>query len=538
MRKKGFTCIAVLIIGYMCCGCVSAASFNVRSKSLKIYEKYDLKELINGYSESCTFSSSDASVAEVTKEGIVTTKKLGRATITISDGNSSNSINISSGYFNGIDLSSYNNTVNWNLVKKQGIDFVMIRAGYGWYDPEGVDYGRPFDCQVDAQLLNNMRGAIEYDIPFGVYHYSYADTLQKADQEADYLIQILDEYCAQYKDKMSLPVAYDVEEGKLKNVGKAALTNIAIRFCSRLYEAGYTPIIYANPDFLNNYLDLDKLNALAYDIWYAHWKDNIDYSNKVTISNTNLVPYMWQYSAEGSVEGANTSAGTIDLDLMYMKERVKVDVYDESGSLIDTIGADKGGKLDYYPLYQKEGYTVKFVGQDNIEINENTTFNNDSIINVVADRIAITSIKLNYNEINVDVIESSTNYELQVSSYTPEDAILNDDEIQYVSSNTEVAQVDENGKINIVGKGETKITASLKSDERIKDECIIKVNLVIKKGDITEDGIINATDAAIVLDKYKNSDATSRDFELADMNDDNLLNSTDAAIILDLYKNS
>lgn len=538
MRKKVFTCIAVLIIGYMCCGCVSAASFNVRSKSLKIYEKYDLKELINGYSESCTFSSSDASVAEVTKEGIVTTKKLGRATITISDGNSSNSINISSGYFNGIDISTFNNTVNWSLVKNQGIDFVMIRAGYGWYDPEGVDYGRPFNCQVDTQLLNNMKGAIEYDIPFGVYHYSYADTLQKADQEADYLIQILDEYCAQYKDKMTLPVAYDVEEGKLKNVGKATLTNIAIRFCSRLYEAGYTPIIYANADFLNNYLDLDKLNALAYDIWYAHWKYNIDYSNKVTISNTNLVPYMWQYSAEGSVEGANTSAGTIDLDLMYMKERVKVDVYDESGALIDTIGADKGGKLDYYPLYQKAGYTVKFVDQDNNEINENTIFNNDETINAISERIAITSIKLNYNEINVDLIESSKNYELQVSSYTPENAILNDEDIKYISSNSEVAQVDESGKITIIGKGETTITASLKSDEKIKDECVIKVNLVIKKGDITEDGIINATDAARVLDKYKNSDATSRDFELADMNDDNLLNSTDAAIILDLYKNS
>ena len=41
---------------------------------------------------------------------------------------------VSSGYFVGIDVSSFNNNVDWQKVKSQGIDFAMIRAAFGWYD--------------------------------------------------------------------------------------------------------------------------------------------------------------------------------------------------------------------------------------------------------------------------------------------------------------------------------------------------------------------------------------------------------------------
>ena len=56
------------------------------------------------------------------------------------------------------------------------------------------------------------------------------------------------------------------------------------------------------------------------------------------------------------------------------------------------------------------------------------------------------------------------------------------------------------------------------------------------KGDISKDGFVNATDAALVLDLYKNGGATSEDIELADLNLDSILNSVDAAMILDIYK--
>lgn len=65
----------------------------------------------------------------------------------------------------------------------------------------------------------------------------------------------------------------------------------------------------------------------------------------------------------------------------------------------------------------------------------------------------------------------------------------------------------------------------------------ISKNENILKGDVNKDYYINSTDAAIVLDKYKDGNLTDEDFELCDMNDDKIINSTDAAIILDIYKN-
>ncbi len=58
------------------------------------------------------------------------------------------------------------------------------------------------------------------------------------------------------------------------------------------------------------------------------------------------------------------------------------------------------------------------------------------------------------------------------------------------------------------------------------------------KGDMNVDGFINSTDAALILDKFKNQNITAQDFERGDMNNDDLLNSTDAAMILDIFKNS
>lgn len=64
------------------------------------------------------------------------------------------------------------------------------------------------------------------------------------------------------------------------NLGMKKVTEIAIAFCNKIYEAGYTPIIYSNRDFFTNYLDLDKLNALAYNYWYASPKDDPNFSEE------------------------------------------------------------------------------------------------------------------------------------------------------------------------------------------------------------------------------------------------------------------
>ncbi len=60
----------------------------------------------------------------------------------------------------------------------------------------------------------------------------------------------------------------------------------------------------------------------------------------------------------------------------------------------------------------------------------------------------------------------------------------------------------------------------------------------IEKGDLNKDGLINSTDAAIVLDIYKSGNVKESDLKNGDVNEDRILNSTDAAMILDIYKDS
>lgn len=66
----------------------------------------------------------------------------------------------------------------------------------------------------------------------------------------------------------------------------------------------------------------------------------------------------------------------------------------------------------------------------------------------------------------------------------------------------------------------------------------IIVGTGIEAGDINNDSYINSTDAAIILDKYKNEGITKTDLERGDINEDGIINAIDAAMVLDIFKNS
>ena len=189
----------------------------------------------------------------------------------------------------------------------------MIRSSYGWYDEE-TDKDEEYDFQYDKKLLDNLKGASENEISFGIYHFSYAKNKEEALLEAEYVLNAIGNYGKEYKEKMSLPIAYDVEY--ISNLSQKELTDIVITFCSKIYEAGYTPIVYSNKNFFVNHLDVEKLNALAYNLWYANYQENPDFSEKITIADTNVSPMIWQYTQSGDIDGANTDDGHVDLDIL------------------------------------------------------------------------------------------------------------------------------------------------------------------------------------------------------------------------------
>ncbi len=504
--------------------------FTVRRKSLNVYEKFNVNSILNSNSENLTYKSSDENIAVISNSGEIFTKKIGNFTITVNDSESITSCEFSSGYYMGIDVSSNNGRVDWNKVKSQGVDFAMIRATGGWYDPI-ADAGQDYDFQFDSRFIENLKGLANEELPFGIYHVAFATTIKEAELEAEYILTALTEYGSEYKDKMSLPIAYDVEVDEISGLSQKQLTDVVIAFCSKIYEAGYTPIVYANGNFFKNHLDLEKLNALSYGFWYANYKNNPNFNEKITISDSNIEPIMWQYTNSGSVDGANNSSGNVDLNVLYMNDRVKIDVMDEN-VLIDTLGADKGGNIDNVPIYTKDGYTFdSLIDEKGIAIDENYILKNDITATAKYTRIPITQLILNTDKLNLVISKEA---EIKVQSIMPKEAVILDGELEYKSLDSSVAKVDKNGKVTAVNEGICIIEVSLKNNSNIKAQCQVVVTKFLK-GDVDFNGIINGTDASMILDKYNKNSTTEEDLLVCDMDGNGIINGTDASMILDVY---
>ena len=362
----------------------SSSLINKEYKSINVYEKFDIKTIQNDSSKKYNYSSSDNAVASVNSDGIVIGKKMGECYITIADDNGSSSkLNIRVGYYKGIDVSSFNGDVNYSSIKSQGIDFVMIRSSYGWYDSYDAAAGKEYGFQYDSKLYNNVKGAVENNVPFGIYHYSYAKNTSEAALEAEYTINALKGTGA-YANSMSLPIAYDVEDNKYQgSIDKETLTDIVITYCTKIREAGYQPMVYANKSWFVEHLNITRLNSLGYDFWYALWPGgNIDFSNKIQIANSGIYPLIWQYTSSGSVDGANTNSGRVDLNVMYMKEQVKL-TFVSDGQVVEEKGIDKNSSTTF-PEVSKKGYSfVKWIDSNGNTLTEQTKFNSNTTITAV-----------------------------------------------------------------------------------------------------------------------------------------------------------
>ena len=186
----------------------------------------------------------------------------------------------------GIDVSKWQGNIDWTKVKSAGIEFAMLRGGFG-----------KTASQIDSKFEQNYRNAKAVGMPVGVYHYSYAKTVEDAKREAQFCLSYLKGKSFEY------PIAFDIEDNSQANLGKSTLTAIAKAFCEEVEKAGYYVCIYANLDWLKNRLDMVALSN--YDVWVAQWASKCTYGG---------VYGMWQYSDKGSVNGIS---GNVDMDEAY-----------------------------------------------------------------------------------------------------------------------------------------------------------------------------------------------------------------------------
>ena len=193
----------------------------------------------------------------------------------------------------GIDVSSHNGEINWNIVKSQ-IDFAIIRLGYG----DNVER------QDDSYFIKNVNGCIDNGIPFGVYIYSYA--LNLGGNES---IQSEIEHTKRMLSKISQKpfcVYIDMEDDSTIKLGKSQLTNFALEYCKQITSLGYKAGVYANENWFKNYLQVSTIASYGYSIWCAKYS-----SNKPNITSNYDV---WQYTSEGRLNGINT---VVDMNNMY-----------------------------------------------------------------------------------------------------------------------------------------------------------------------------------------------------------------------------
>lgn len=203
-----------------------------------------------------------------------------------------------------LDISHHNGIVDFEKIKNK-VQGVIIRCGYG----------KNIVSQDDKMFNYNVEKCIEYNIPFGVYLYSYAVTENDAKSEAEHVERLLQPY----KTKLSFPVYYDVEE---ENKMEYAVQNAKI-FCEYLQNLGYFVGVYANEYHWKKYLK-NELNA--YTKWVAK------YSDDAPIIGSTFD--MWQYTDRTKIDGVN---GLCDMSECYFDftQIINAEINDSDGCKCD-----------------------------------------------------------------------------------------------------------------------------------------------------------------------------------------------------------
>ena len=188
----------------------------------------------------------------------------------------------------GLDLSEFQTVTDFNLIKEAGIDFVILRIGWGPNSDLTVNDDKKFE--------DFYKGAKEVGLKVGAYFFSYSNKLEEVDTEINYVLDKL-------KDKeIDLWVSYDWEnwkDFKYAHMSFTDLNKMAKKFVKAMNDNGYKGMNYGSKAFLEEIWNLDGI-----DTWLAHYNKETSYNKPFNI---------WQISDEGNVPGIS---GLVDVDIM------------------------------------------------------------------------------------------------------------------------------------------------------------------------------------------------------------------------------
>ncbi len=192
----------------------------------------------------------------------------------------------------GIDVSKWNQNIDWEKVKEAGVQFVIIRCGY-----RGSKTGVLVE---DPYFKQNIKEAKEAGLKVGVYFFTQAINQAEAVEEASMVLSLTEGY------ELDYPIFIDTEGsgGRADNLDAVTRTAVCEAFCETVEQAGQEAGVYASRNWYYNNVDDDVLSR--YTIWVAEYRKEPLYTGRYDI---------WQYTSSGQIDGIN---GRVDLNLSYI----------------------------------------------------------------------------------------------------------------------------------------------------------------------------------------------------------------------------
>ncbi|MBQ9872338.1 MAG: hypothetical protein IJM27_10480 [Eubacterium sp.] len=196
----------------------------------------------------------------------------------------------------GIDVSAWQDDIDWEKVASDGIDFAFIRVG--------GRFGKTGEIYDDSLGVENIKAATKAGIPVGVYFFTQAITVDEVLEEVKYTLDRIKGL------DVTLPVVIDSENmagGRHGTIDPQTRTDIIKAWCEAVTDAGYNAAYYAGMAWcVDGYVDVTQLTE------YMHWCAQYWIRNQCDDYG---VPYqIWQYSDSGSVDGIN---GKVDMNIWY-----------------------------------------------------------------------------------------------------------------------------------------------------------------------------------------------------------------------------
>ena len=284
--------------------------------------------------------------------------------------------------YEGVDLSKHNGTVDFAKMKKAGVKYVILRAGYRGYGEKG-------SLCKDIKFEEYIAAAAKQKLNIGIYFYSQAITTTEAKEEAKYTVNII----KNYKKSITLPVAFDYEFAEVSDgrfdsawssgkLNKSKCTKIAKAFCDQIKTSGYQAMIYANKSFLSEVIDGKELSK-SYPIWLANYTTKTTYDGSF---------YIWQFSSKGTISGVSgnvdsnflyTGSALVPVKNVFSAEPIPDSAYAEGKEIKPAINVNYQGTAltkgeDYYVTYSHNTEigtgTVKVTGVNSYSDVDATTF--------------------------------------------------------------------------------------------------------------------------------------------------------------------